>query len=126
MREEAELWFKQAKDDLKYAEVNLKEGIFYVCAFLSQQAAEKALKALYIETKREMPAKTHNLVTLGKALNVPENIAMSLREINPDFVTTRYPDAANGLPSEIFDLNIATEHLDKAKEVVLWVEEQIS
>lgn len=125
MREEARLWYEQALDDLKYAEANLKEEIYYVCAFLAQQAAEKALKALYIEKKKQMPAKTHNLISLGKKLAVPEEIMSNLREINPDFVTTRYPDAANGLPSEIFDKNIATEHFAKAKEVVVWVSQLI-
>lgn len=125
MREEVILWFEQAKDDLKNAEKNLAQDIYYVCAFLSQQAAEKALKAYYIKTKREIPVKTHNLITLGKALEVPEEILSYLRELNSDYVTTRYPDAANGLPSEIFDKAIALDHMTKAQEVMSWVTSRI-
>ncbi|RJQ33409.1 MAG: HEPN domain-containing protein [Actinobacteria bacterium] len=125
MREEASLWYEQAQDDLKYAESNLNSGIYYICAFLSQQSAEKALKALYIETKREIPTKTHNLIKLGKELDASEEMLDFLREINPAFITTRYPDAANGKPTEMFDERIAKEHLEKAKEVLKWVQSKI-
>lgn len=125
MREESKLWFEQAQDDIKYAQSNLDQGAFYVCAFLAQQGAEKALKALYIEKKRDLPAKTHNLVTLGKALDVSLQMLSTLREINPAFVTTRYPDAANGRPSEVFDEKIASNHLARALEVLEWVADRI-
>lgn len=125
MREEAILWLKQANNDLKYAQSNLDAGIYYVCAFLSQQAAEKALKALYIESKRKVPIKTHNLVELGKELQAPSYMIKGLRKINPAFVTARYPDAANGVPAEMFDEDIAKEHLEKAKEILEWVEQTI-
>ena len=101
VREEARLSFDQAKDDIKFARMNLSEGAFY-------------------ESKREVPRKTHDLITLGKDIGVPENLMSFLREINPDYITTRYPDAANGLPSEIFDEKIAADHLDKAEAVIEW------
>jgi len=126
MREETQAWLEQAKDDYKYAEANLKIGVFYVCSFLAQQAAEKALKALYIETKRIVPAKTHNLIKLGKELKTPSYILEGLREINPVFVTTRYPDAANGRPTEMFNKKIAQNYLEIAKDVLQWVETQIN
>lgn len=125
MREETKLWFEQAVDDLKSARSNLDIGIYYMCAFLAEQGAEKALKALFIEARKALPPKTHNLIRLGRELNAPENILSALREINPDFVTTRYPDAANGKPSEIFDEKIASSHLSKAQEIFEWVKQQI-
>lgn len=125
MREEAFLWLKQANNDLKYAQSNLDAGVYYVCAFLSQQAAEKALKALYIQSKRKVPMKTHNLVELGKELKLPDHMIKDLRKINPAFVTARYPDAANGVPAEMFDQDIAKEHIEKAREVVEWVKQTI-
>ncbi|HDD71587.1 MAG TPA: HEPN domain-containing protein, partial [Candidatus Aenigmarchaeota archaeon] len=65
MRPEAENWWKQALEDLDSAKKNLKIKKYYLVAFLSQQAAEKALKALFIELKRRLQPKTHNLIRLG-------------------------------------------------------------
>ncbi|WP_204327927.1 HEPN domain-containing protein, partial [Proteus mirabilis] len=45
------LW-EQALEDLKTAEVLVEVKRYYASVFFSQQAAEKALKALYIEVKR--------------------------------------------------------------------------
>ena len=41
-------WIKKAERDLSNAEYNLQGKRFEVTAFLAHQAAEKALKALYI------------------------------------------------------------------------------
>jgi HEPN domain-containing protein len=125
VREETKLWLEQALEDLKSARLNLDIGIYYMCAFLAEQAAEKSLKALFIETRGAVPPKTHNLLRLGRELDAPQNVLSALREINPDFVTTRYPDAANGKPSEMFDEKIAGGHLSKAEEVIKWVKQSI-
>lgn len=99
--------------------------MFYVCAFLSQQSVEKGLKALYIHQKKQLPDKTHNLLSLARAVTVPKEMFGSLRALNPDFVTTRYPDAANGIPADIFDKEIAQDHLKKAEEMVDWIREML-
>jgi len=49
MMDEARVWFSKAERDLDSARYNMKGGKHEVAAFLSQQAAEKALKALYTE-----------------------------------------------------------------------------
>jgi HEPN domain-containing protein len=72
MRREAELWWRQAVEDLKSAEGNLRIERYYVVAFLCQQAVEKALKAL--EKRRESPGSTHSLVFLGKKLKLPAKL----------------------------------------------------
>lgn len=124
MREEVKNWWKQAKEDLSSAEAVYDIGRFYVAAFLSQQAIEKALKALYIMKNRKNII-THNLITLAREVGFPENKMPLLKEVNPDYVTARYADAANGLPAELYDEKIAGEHLKYAKEAVKWIEEQL-
>ncbi|MDD1745254.1 MAG: HEPN domain-containing protein [Candidatus Methanoperedens sp.] len=39
-----------------------------------------------------------------------------------DYITTRYPDAANGAPFESYTRESAERHLRMAKEVLQWVE----
>lgn len=86
-------------------------------AFLCQQAVEKALKALYLEKKEGVP-RIHSLIFLGKKLKLPARLLGNLRKLGPDFVIARYPDAAQGLPSELYDRKTAEERLRLSKEVL--------
>lgn len=85
-------------------------------AFLSQQATEKALKALYIHTVKESPGPTHSLLFLGKSVKIPDEFFSGLRKLSPDFVITLYPDAAHGVPYELYGDEIAKEKLEIAKK----------
>jgi HEPN domain-containing protein len=58
MRKEVEDWLEQARAELKAAKDNLKTSNFFVSAFLSQQCAEKSLKAYY-NRKREKATTKH-------------------------------------------------------------------
>ncbi|MDK2373025.1 MAG: HEPN domain-containing protein [Candidatus Korarchaeota archaeon] len=117
MRPESEALWKQGLEDLKTAKVLLEAGRYYASVFFSHQAAEKFLKAAYIELKRELYPKTHNLVELGKALGM-EDLMENLMELNPEYSVTRYPDAANGIPAEMYNENIARKHIRTAERVM--------
>jgi HEPN domain-containing protein len=125
MREEVSNWWKQALKDLESASKNLQIEEYYVTAFLSQQATEKALKALYIHTVKESPGPTHSLIFLGKKVKIPDEFLSGIRKVSPDFVITRYPDAANGVPYELYDEEIAKERLKIAKGVIEWVQKEL-
>ncbi|MDI6701480.1 MAG: HEPN domain-containing protein [Methanothermobacter wolfeii] len=125
MRREVYNWWKQAEKDFEGAAKNLKINEYYITAFLSQQAAEKSLKALYIHKKRASPGSTHSLIFLANELNVPEEFMSGLRKLNPDFIITRYPDAAQGLPYELYDREIAEERLEIAGRVMEWVRKEL-
>jgi len=121
MRKEVIDWFTQAKADLRTAENCLKSKDYYASAFFSQQAAEKALKALHINEKKELPPRTHSLIEIGKALGVPTNLASALRDLSPEYIITRYPNAAYGIPADIYDEEKAKDRLEKAKVILQWV-----
>lgn len=72
MRREASLWLKQAERDLKKAENDPVTGDWDGAAFRSQQAAEKALKALPHYGK---VARGHNLIELGRLVEEELGIA---------------------------------------------------
>jgi HEPN domain-containing protein len=126
VRREAEDWWKQALADLEAAEKIAEARIYFSTAFHSQQAAEKALKALHLEKMRKLPPPTHNLFRLAEGVGAPRSLQSPLATLNPAFVTSRYPDAANGVPAEGFDERSAKIHLAAAREVVEWVREQLS
>ncbi len=125
MRSDAELWWKQAVRDLETARHCREAGDYYATAFFCQQSAEKALKAFYIESKLESSGPGHSLVYLGRETGVPREQLTFLRELNPEYIVSRYPDAANGLPHENYDDAIAKRLLEGVAEVLKWIESQI-
>lgn len=96
MRREARNWLRQAEADMKTAKDCLGAGNYYAAAFFGQQAVEKALKSYFIAERRDVPPKTHNLLDLSRELNVPKELLTIARELTPEFVITRYPNAAGG------------------------------
>ncbi|MFQ6062724.1 MAG: HEPN domain-containing protein [Methanosarcinales archaeon] len=94
-------------------------------AFLCQQSVEKALKALYIHRLKESPGATHSLIFLGRKVSIPEEYFNTLRRLSPDFVITRYPNAAHAIPYELYDEKIANERLELSKKVIEWVKKEL-
>lgn len=119
MRPESKRWLEQAQYDLETAQGNLEIRKYYASAFFSQQAAEKALKALAIEKTRELP-KTHSLIELGNILKIKDD---DLIELTPEYTLTRYPDAANEVPAKIYNAKIAREKLDAAQRILAKVKQ---
>ncbi len=125
MRPEAQAWWELAEADLESAKVNLTAGRFYIAAFLSQQCVEKGLKAVWIRRQREMPPKTHNLLDLAEELSAYSRFETALLRLNPLYVTTRYPDAANGVPARMYNEEIAQARLRDAEEVMAWCRDEL-
>jgi len=125
MKEEVKKWMEQASADLNAAKKNIKIKIYYLSVQCSHQATEKALKALFIDKYNKMPEKTHDLIKLGKNVEIPEKYNEALYELNPEWIPSRYPDAAAVSPVKSYDKPSAILHLHKAEEVVKWVKRQI-
>ena len=126
MRPEAENWFRQAEADLANAQANVAPPSSYVAAFLVHQASEKALKAAFIAAGRELRRERRGLVALAVELGAPPDLVSQLREINADYVATRYSDAANGVPAENYDERLAWQKVGIAREVLRWARERMS
>lgn len=124
MRQEVLNWFKQAEADLRSARNSRAAGDYYMSVFASQQAAEKSLKALSLFKLKEYP-RGHSIIYLAQRLEVPESMISGIRDLNPEYLSTRYPDMAAGVPAELYDDKIAERHFTTAQEVIEWVREQI-
>ena len=125
MRQEASQWFALAQADLATAGQLLRDDIYYASVFFAQQAAEKALKSLWIEHREELAPRTHNLVALATALGGEDSTIRAAAELSPEYVLTRYitPDVAS--PQELYDQESAQVHLQAARLIVNWVQEQL-
>ena len=122
-KESARLW-EQAREDLDTADKLLTVGKYYASVFFSEQAAEKALKVMYLEKKSRV-AFTYDLVELAEELGAPENVSHAAAELSPDYLTTRYPDAANAVPAKLYDAASADMHLELSREVLQWAKKEL-
>ncbi|MBI2558985.1 HEPN domain-containing protein [Candidatus Woesearchaeota archaeon] len=123
MKEEFRIWRRMAKDDLNSAESNLKNRKYYVCAYLSHQAAEKALKALLLKKTKSI-IKTHDLVILGKQINLPTELLKKCEQLSRVYIETKYGLGVYA-PSQKFKKQNSSEYLKIAKEIVIWAEKNI-
>lgn len=114
MEDSASLWLKFAERDLKSAKRNYEIGEYYVSAFLAQQSAEKALKAIHIKKTGKFP-KIHDLTRLSRLINAPEDIIKLCAKITPAYVATRYPDVATE-----FNKNEVKDLIESAEKVIEW------
>lgn len=120
MEDETRRWLDKAEEDLENAQVLLDAERWGGASFYAQQTAEKALKALLIETEGKFP-KTHDLVKLARACDAPEEIEAACADLSPAYMSQRYPDVENPVDEED-----ATRFLEEAQEVLDWVRDQIS
>ncbi len=125
MRAEARPWWRQAQADLQNAELVLQAGQFYLTSILAHQAAEKALKALYVEQHAGgMPARTHDVGFLATQVGTPTNLEDDLETLAPAFSIARYPDDTDIAPVDAIDHATAIKHLDAARRILEWIGSQ--
>lgn len=125
MKQEIQNWLHQSEDDIDAAQYNFDGGKYYLAAFMSQQAVEKALKALFLHENKGNVPQSHSLIYLATNTSVPHKFYSFLRELTPKFVDTRYPDASVDIPSRIYDKENTEKLLKGAKEVLAWVQTKL-
>jgi HEPN domain-containing protein len=126
VRLDVERLVKQAERDLENARKNLRVEAYELAAFMCHQAVEKYLKAAWMMHRREAPPRTHSLTELADGLGVPSTLRPKFAYLNPDYTTARYPDAANGVPYEIYDQATAASKIAAAEEVFSWLRQLIA
>jgi HEPN domain-containing protein len=115
MREEIRWWLEQSKADLRAAKNSFTSKDFHTSVFSVHQAIEKTLKALYIQQKNSAVMKTHNLIQLGKLLNIPLPLLTFLAKLSPEYALSRYPDASYGVPAERYTEELVKEYLTEGE-----------
>lgn len=98
---------------------------YEVSAFLAQQAVEKYLKGTWVLLKKEPAPHTHSLTELGDGVGVPPELRRHLADLTPDYTVSRYPNAASGVPYELYDEATAQAKVARAEEVIRWLRDRI-
>ncbi len=117
-------WLARAKGDLALASMPLPEGAYYedLC-FHAQQAAEKALKSIYVYHDISFRY-VHDLEELITGLrkmeiNPPEEVCKAV-ELTAYAIDARYP----GMEEPVMEIEYKTA-LDRANAVVKWAESMV-
>lgn len=121
MRVEVERLIKQAERDLENARKSFHAEAYELASFVCHQAVEKYLKAAWMVTQKEPAPRTHSLTELADGLGVPAELRPSFAYLNPDYTTARYPDAANGVPYEVYDRATAESKIGTVEKVFPWL-----
>jgi HEPN domain-containing protein len=109
----------QSKADYTTATTLRDAGIYYASVFFAQQAAEKALKSAVLTRNGKNP-RGHNLITFANDLNAPLEVMNAAAELNYEFLSSRNPEHAEGVPAQIHDSSSAAIHLKAADVIVGW------
>ena len=122
LKNEASRWLREAKHDLDFSRVALSTGFYSKACFNSEQAAEKAVKAvLYARGERLVIG--HSVTELFKRLDLDERTARQVmgitHKLDQYYIPTRYPNAfASGPAFEHYGKAQAEEAIEMASGLV--------
>jgi len=114
-------WMRQALKDLGHAERSLQFGDYEWACFAAQQAAEKAVKALY--ESRNMEVWGHSvsrmLESLPEDLRPEVDLIERAKELDRHYIPTRYPNFhSEGAPLDYYTKRDAERAVEIAREVI--------
>ncbi len=115
-------WWVQAEADLRHARHALEDEDYEWACFAAQQAAEKALKAVF--EQRGQQAWGHSVTRLLQALEtqgvtIEAALLDAAKMLDKLYIPTRYPNGlVEGAPTEFFTREEAT-HAIRCAEAIL-------
>jgi len=117
----SEDWLGQAERDLEFAKTAASTGHHEWAAFIAQQSAEKAVKALVQSLHGAVRGHsiTEILRKLPPAVGIDEDLLDSAQELDKVYVTSRYPNGfGSGKPGDYFNGRNSRELLDHARRIL--------
>lgn len=127
---EASRWLEQAEEDAISARAVMEAKRYYLVCFLSQQIAEKALKA-FLYAKGEPLVTGHSVERLAEwAAEYDREFGALREEISPldgYYIPTRYPNGlAESIPARVYNKASAEGALDMALRALEFVKTRVS
>jgi len=114
-------WLDEAKGDLEHARNDMQGGFYNWACFSTQQAAEKAIKAVFQRIGAE--AWGHSVADLLKELArkqvVSEELMDASLELDKAYIPTRYPNAhPSGSPRSRYTKEESRRLIGYAEKIV--------
>jgi len=122
MPERSADWMEQARRDLAMAGQARDTGFFEWACFISQQAAEKAIKAVY--QKHGAVAWGHSVLDLLDGLRaagreIPADLFRIARGLDRSYIPARYPDGfSRGKPADYFTREDEDDAVSGAERII--------
>ena len=123
---ESSRWFEEAEYDPEAAVDASASGRYNWACFISQQAAEKAVKAVYIRRGEDVE-RVHSIMALLKG-DAPRglkgigelgDLLEDASELDRQYIPTRYPNGVPyGKPYEFYTQKKAKECIDCARKLI--------
>ena len=100
-------------------------GRYFYTVFMCHLSIEKALKGLYYEKLREVPPRTHNLISLVNEIEIklPEDEGRFVVKINSASIVTRYPEDLEELKKQ-YTKDVVEDIHKKSRKVIKWIKAQ--
>jgi HEPN domain-containing protein len=114
-------WLAQAKRDLNHSVHACRDEDFEWSCFSAQQAAEKAVKAVFLYLHGE--GWGHSVYGLLKALankiKVPQKLLEAAKILDKHYIPARYPNGFDsGIPADYYTKKDAQEAIKNAREII--------
>ena len=114
-------WMDEAEWDLAHAKNDFKAGFYNWACFSSQQAAEKAVKAVFQKIHLEVwgHSVADLLIELSKEIDIPKKLIEYAYELDKAYIPTRYPNAhPSGSPKTRYIKSEARRMINYAEEII--------
>ncbi|MBI4335136.1 MAG: HEPN domain-containing protein [Candidatus Omnitrophica bacterium] len=129
MVERSKDWLTQAERDLEQAKHSLEDAIYEWACFCAQQAAEKAIKAVYERLHGDAWGHSVSklLAGLPRDSKPPEGLIDKAIVLDRYYIQTRYPNGFDvGAPKDYFTKKDAEEGVSHAEEIIRFCRGKIS
>jgi HEPN domain-containing protein len=113
-------WLAQAGHDLEHARHALDDGDFDWACFAAHQAAEKAVKALFLSLGGEGwgHSVTRLLRDARHKLEVTEDLTTAAQRLDKHYIPTRYPNGFDvGAPHDYYTADEARQAIEDAQRI---------
>lgn len=114
-------WLRQAEADRDHARNSLAGGDYDWACFASQQAAEKAVKAVYLHLGMDAWGHTVSVLlgSLEERVSVPAGLMDRAKALDKHYIPTRSPSGFDsGAPTDSYTEKEAREAVDAAEILI--------
>jgi HEPN domain-containing protein len=122
-------WMDQAVGDLEHAQSDMDRGFYNWACFSSQQAAEKAVKAVFQKMGAEAWGHSVSdlLLELSKRNPVPEELIEGGFQLDKAYIPTRYPNAhPSGSPKDRYTKEETRRLVDYCERIIRFCQDILS
>ncbi len=128
VRDQTGWWLQADRRDLEAAELLVQGGIYELASFHCHQAAEKSLKALFVE--RGVTERTHSGLELlsrlrQDGLQISDDLFHQVRKLDRSYIDSRYPSGVTA-PEHLYDKKTAEELYQWAQSVMAFVQSNLT